>query len=139
MRSVGYSTAVTPTLPLPAGFLCSPSLRATLPLADLSLPPPLLPPLLLSAPPRFPLSLLLSPRFQPSLPQPLPLPAVQLRQRVPLPSSQRSRHLHRQRLLPCRSHRSGSRPGRSCPPSFRRFPESPSTVPESSTQAFPQN
>src|SRR5215472_7672144 len=86
------------------------------------------------------------------LPAPLPFP--------PLPSSllrvpplerplrrllRRSREslhslrLHWRRLPPGRSRRSGSPPGRFCPPSFRRSRESPSVVRESSTRASRRN
>src|SRR6516165_4373576 len=45
------------------------------------------------------------------------------------------RKLQRQRHPFRRSRRSGSRPDKSCRPSFPRYPEFPSAVPESSRQA----
>src|SRR5580704_17131909 len=83
--------------------------------------------------------------FPPSLERPLRLPHL-------LPHSRQSLHLLQPALrlpppflpslrqparpphLPLRLHRTGSRPDKSCPPSSRRFRESPSTAPASSRQ-----
>src|SRR6266404_3201525 len=84
---------------------------------------------------------------QPELPQPLPRirgllgspqqlrrflrsPLLALRPVRLVPQSRKQLHPSRQQLR-CRFRRSGSPPDKSCPPSFRRCPESPSTVPAS--------
>src|SRR5215469_16319790 len=108
-----------PLLPVPLEVLQAPP-PLPAPLEVLQTPPPL---------PRLPPSLL--PRGL--LLQPLRRPPRQLL------SSLRSRHPHWQPPAPSRSHRSGSRPDRFCPPSFRRFRESPSIVPGSSTRASRRN
>src|SRR5579859_1371174 len=76
----------------------------------------------------------------PSSPLPQPLQLRPLRRlRLQLPGFPRSLRFHRLARPQKRSHKTGSPTGRSCPPSFRRCPESPSTVPASSKPAFPPN
>src|SRR5215472_2375376 len=123
-------------------FLQEPLPSVNLRLASL-LAPPLLPP-----PAQLPIRLLMPLRSQflsgllqrlPHSPglhflrsrlrsHPLHLPPLLLLQQRPR-CSLRLQRIPQPRLR--RSHRSGSRPGRSCPPFFRRCPESPSTVPAS--------
>src|SRR5690349_19531832 len=138
MRSVRSLDPFTPALPLPPVLLrcCSPLSKprlARLPGARCSLqqqfPLPLKLPLLLVLPQQF--------RSYPLL-QLLQLWPVR-RLRLQPPRVPRPLRFHPLGQPQKRSHKIGSRPGRFCPPSFRRYPESPSIVRGSSTRVFPRN
>src|SRR5216684_5207972 len=141
MRSVSIPT---PTWPLPVVPLRLHSQQVPLRLAFLArssfrlLRPS---PLLLPSPAalEFPLQLLRPLQFQARL-LPAHPPLRLLRHLLRLsPRFLRPLCLPRSRPPLYRSHKSGSRTGRFCPPSFRRFPEFPSIAPASSKQASPRN
>src|ERR671924_1336 len=83
--------------------------------------------------PKLPLRLVAVQQFPPRPLLPVrPLPRL----RLGIPQFPRSPRFHSLPHLAKRFHRTGSRPGRFCPPSFRRYREFPSIAPASSRRVF---